>query len=131
MRIKSVGLQPPPKSLTQYATGNPQKSQVYEKRSNSCKMNEGRLSAYACRISDFRFENSEFGFETFCISNRCFVPQQDKGNISLSDGPIVMLNDSETSLSPVSAEFFPFFTLHATTQSCRQQRFHWWLHPPG
>jgi hypothetical protein len=27
--------------MHKYATGNPQKSQVYEKRSNSCKMNEG------------------------------------------------------------------------------------------
>ncbi len=112
-----------------YTTGNPQKSQVYEKHSNSCKMNEGRLSACAFRISDLRIQNWDFRNSSY--PNRCFAPQHDKGNTSHSDGPIVMLDDSETSQSPVSAEFFPFFTLHATTQSCRQQRFHWWLHPPG
>ncbi len=37
------------------ATGNPQKSQVYEKHSNSCKMNEGRLSALVFILSAVDF----------------------------------------------------------------------------
>ncbi len=44
------------------------------------------------RISDFRFQIWDLGFQAFFIPNRCFVPQHDKGNTLLSDEPLVMLN---------------------------------------